>query len=97
MRYDLKEILELAEKKIYSLRKGERGDSLEHIGTTLYRVFDRLDELSQADSALMVGVNHTQRFNTTAVKKNAAAAKSFFFDIDGLLPLSSHNASADPE
>ena len=46
------EILELAEKKIYALRKGERGDSLEHIGTTLYRVFDRLNELSQSDSAI---------------------------------------------
>ena len=29
------EILENAEKKIYALRKGERGDSLEHIGTVL--------------------------------------------------------------
>ena len=46
------EILESAEKKIYALRKGERGDSLEHIGTTLYRVFDRLNELSQSDSAI---------------------------------------------
>ena len=46
------EILESAEKKIYALRKGERGDSLEHIGTTLYKVFDRLNELSQSDSAI---------------------------------------------
>lgn len=46
------EILEVAEKKIYALRKGERGDSLEHIGTTLHRVFDRLTELSQSDSAI---------------------------------------------
>ena len=46
------EILENAEKKIYSLRKGERGDSLEHIGTTLHKVFDRLTELSQSDSAI---------------------------------------------
>ena len=46
------EILETAEKKIYALRKGERGDSLEHIGTTLHKVFDRLDELSQSDSAI---------------------------------------------
>ena len=44
------EILESAEKKIYALRKGERGDSLEHIGTTLHKVFDRLTELSQSDS-----------------------------------------------
>jgi len=46
------EILENAEKKIYSLRKGERGDSLEHIGVTLHKVFDRLTELSQSDSAI---------------------------------------------
>ena len=46
------EILETAEKKIHALRKGERGDSLEHIGTTLHKVFDRLDELSQSDSAI---------------------------------------------
>ena len=46
------EILESAEKKIYSLRKGERGDSLEHVGVTLHKVFDRLTELSQSDSAI---------------------------------------------
>ncbi len=46
------EMLESAEKKIYALRKGERGDSLEHIGTVLYKVFDHLTELSQSDSAI---------------------------------------------
>ena len=46
------EMLESAEKKIYALRKGERGDSLEHIGTILYKVFDRLNELSRSDSAI---------------------------------------------
>ncbi len=46
------EMLETAEKKIYSLRKGERGDSLEHIGTVLHKVFDHLNELSQSDSAI---------------------------------------------
>ena len=46
------EILESAEKKIFALRKGERGDSLEHIGTTLLKVFDHLTELSQSDSAI---------------------------------------------
>ena len=46
------EMLESAEKKIYGLRKGERGDSLEHIGTVLHKVFDRLNELSQSDSAI---------------------------------------------
>ena len=46
------EMLESAEKKIYALRKGERGDSLEHIGTVLHKVFDRLTELSESDSAI---------------------------------------------
>ena len=46
------EILEAAEKKIYSIRKGERGDSLEPISVTLHKVFDRLKELSKSDSAI---------------------------------------------
>ena len=46
------EMLESAEKKIYGLRKGERTDSLEHIGTILHKVFDRLTELSQSDSLI---------------------------------------------
>ena len=46
------EMLESAEKKIYALRKGENGDSLEHIGTVLHKVFDRLTELSQSDSMI---------------------------------------------
>ena len=44
------EMLETAEKKIFALRKGENGDSLEHIGTVLHRVFDNLAELAQSDS-----------------------------------------------
>ena len=46
------EILESAEKKIYALRKGDTGESLEHIGVTLHKVFDTLTELSQSDSAI---------------------------------------------
>ena len=46
------EMLETAEKKIYALRKGERNDSLEHIGTVLHKVFDRLNELAQSDSMI---------------------------------------------
>ena len=46
------EMLESAEKKIYALRRGESGDSLEHIGTVLHKVFDRLTELSQSDSMI---------------------------------------------
>jgi len=46
------EILEAAEKKIYNIRKGERGESLEHIGVTLHKVFDRLKVLSKSDSAI---------------------------------------------
>ena len=46
------EMLESAEKKIFALRKGEHGDSLEHVGTVLHRVFDTLTELSQSDSPI---------------------------------------------
>ena len=46
------EILESAEKKIYALRNGQTGESLEHIGTVMLKVFDRLSELSQSDSAI---------------------------------------------
>ena len=46
------EMLETAEKKIYALRKGEHGDSLEHVGTVLHRVFDTLTELSMSDSPI---------------------------------------------
>ena len=46
------EILEAAEKKIFALRKGERGDSLEHIGVTMHKVFAHLTELSESDSAI---------------------------------------------
>ena len=46
------EMLESAEKKIYALRKGERGDSLEHIGTVMQKVFAHITEMSQSDSAI---------------------------------------------
>ena len=46
------EMLESAEKKIFALRKGDRRDSLEHIGTILYKVYDHLNELAQSDSAI---------------------------------------------
>ncbi len=44
------DILEAAEKRIYALRRGNANDSLEHIGTVLLKVFDRLTELSEAGS-----------------------------------------------
>ena len=46
------ELLENAEKKIFALRKGERGESLEHIGVTMHKVFDRLAELAESDSSI---------------------------------------------
>ena len=45
------EILENAEKKIFALRKDNAGDSLEHIGTVLLKVFDRLQELAESGNA----------------------------------------------
>ena len=44
------DMLEAAEKKIYSLRRGNTNESLEHVGTILLKVFDRLTELSQSGS-----------------------------------------------
>ena len=35
------EIMESAEKKIYALRNGNTGDSLQHIGTVLVNVFEK--------------------------------------------------------
>ena len=45
------EIMESAEKKIYALRRGNSGDSLQHIGMVLVNVFERLDELSRSENA----------------------------------------------
>ena len=45
------EVMESAEKKIYALRNGMSSESLEHIGTVLVNVFERLDELSRLDQA----------------------------------------------
>ena len=44
------EILEASEKKIYSLRKENSGDSLQHIGKVLLNVYDRLEELAESGS-----------------------------------------------
>ena len=54
------EMLESAEKKIYALRKGETGDSLEPIGMVLHKVFDRLAELSESDSDSSVSRSNTR-------------------------------------
>ncbi len=44
------DILEAAEKKIYAIRRGNTNESLEHVGTIILKVFDRLTELSESDS-----------------------------------------------
>ena len=82
------EMLETAEKKIYALRKGERGDSLEHIGTILHKVFDHLNELSQSDSAipglstglrdLDVKINGLNKSDLLLVAARPAMGKSAF-------------------
>ena len=82
------EILEVAEKKIYAIRKGERGDSLEKIGVTLHKVFDRLTELSQSDSAipglstglrdLDVKINGLNKSDLLLVAARPAMGKSAF-------------------
>jgi replicative DNA helicase len=42
------EILESAERRVYALRKDQGRQELEHIGTVLLSVFDRLTELAQS-------------------------------------------------
>lgn len=44
------DMLEAAEKQIYALRRGNTNDSLEHVGTIVLKVFDRLTELSESGS-----------------------------------------------
>ena len=46
------DILEAAEKKIFALRRGNSSDSLEHVGTILLKVFDRLEEMSESGSEI---------------------------------------------
>ena len=46
------ELLEKAEKKIFSIRKGDNNDALEHIGVTMHKVFDHLAELAESDTAI---------------------------------------------
>ena len=44
------DMLEAAEKRMYALRRGNNTESLEHVGTILLKVFDRLSELAEAGS-----------------------------------------------
>ena len=46
------EMLEVSEKKIYSLRKSNSGDSLQHVGKVLVNVYDRLEELAESGNAI---------------------------------------------
>ncbi len=45
------DILEHAEQKIYGIRKGNTGDTLQKIGTVLVDVYSRLSELAASDQA----------------------------------------------
>ncbi len=46
------DILEAAEKRIYSLRRGNANDSMEHVRVVLQRVFARLAELGERGSEI---------------------------------------------
>ncbi len=46
------DVLEAAEKRIFALRKGRGNGSLEHIGTILLKVYDRLNELAQSGQTI---------------------------------------------
>ena len=84
------EILEAAEKRIYALRRGNTNESLEHIGTVLLKVFDRLKELSESGSdisGLSTGLRDLDKFinglNRSDValnvaKKNPQKTVAFF-------------------
>ncbi len=59
------DILEAAEKRIFQIRRGNTNDSLEHVGTILLSVFDRLSELSQQGSdisGISTGLKDLDRF-----------------------------------
>lgn len=59
------DMLEAAEKQIYALRRGNTNESLEHVGTILLKVFDRLAELSEAGSdisGISTGLHDLDKF-----------------------------------
>ena len=59
------DILEAAEKRIFALRRGNAVDSLEHVGTILLKVYDRLAELAKSDSdisGLSTGLRDLDKF-----------------------------------
>ena len=45
------QILEAAERRVFSLRRGDTDEELEHIGVTINRLYGQLTELSQSDKA----------------------------------------------
>ena len=59
------DILEAAEKRIFAIRRGNAVDSLEHVGTILLKVYDRLAELAKSDSdisGLSTGLHDLDKF-----------------------------------
>lgn len=44
------ELLDRAEQSIFSLKKWEKGDAMEHVAVVMHRVFDQLETLAQSDS-----------------------------------------------
>lgn len=59
------DILEAAEKRIFAIRRGNAADSLEHVGTILLKVYDRLAELAKSDSdisGLSTGLRDLDKF-----------------------------------
>ena len=59
------DILEAAEKRIFAIRRGNAVDSLEHVGTILLKVYDRLAELAKSDSdisGLSTGLRDLDKF-----------------------------------
>lgn len=46
------EILQAAEKKIYAIRQGRSNQALQHIGSIMLEVYDRLNELAKSGSSI---------------------------------------------
>ena len=61
------EIMENAEKKIYALRSGNTGDSLQPLGVVMINVFERLEELANSDQAFPGVTTGLQEFCTDNV------------------------------
>jgi replicative DNA helicase len=72
------DMLEAAEKKIYSLRKENSGESLQHIGKILLSVYDRLEELARSGSeipGLSTGCTISTARSTASTRRTCCSSR----------------------